>query len=223
MDEILHFKDLLDEFGYPGTIVDPQEALRHIHNKYLALADYSSLFINLLKNNPDLFKEIFKSIIIFSHKFLFEDYLLNAGKFRNASDRYGGIIYFGPHDAKKGRVKFIGLSPIRIDNAINKLLDIFKPNDSNPISTAVKFYQNFVFIHPFYDGNGRIGRFIMSIYLVYFNLTINWEELDKKENKNKFITKLNRCHGLVGKPWYNSRLEELIRFFADFVIKNPDI
>lgn len=38
-------------------------------------------------------------------------------------------------------------------------------NEENPIVRAVLGHFIFVFIHPYMDGNGRIGRFIMNLLL----------------------------------------------------------
>ncbi len=198
MDEIRHFSDLLSTFRKPGISINVLEALKQIRIKYVILTKYNAVIIEFLKHNPELFKEIFKSFIIFSHYFLFGDYFVNAGRFRNRSDENEGKIYFGPYDSKKGHVKFSGASPDLIDSFINELLEILNPTaPTDPIETAVKFYQKFVYIHPFYDGNGRIGRLVVSVYLGYFNIYIDWGKLEKEENKTKLMSKLNRCHSQI--------------------------
>ncbi|MHB2148609.1 Fic family protein [Calditrichota bacterium LG25] len=224
MDEISHFRDLLSTFGKQGNSINVIEALKKIRSKYVFLTKYNAVIIEFLKHNPELFKEIFKSYIIISHSILFRDYFTNAGSFRNINDENEGRIYFGPIDSKRGQIKFSGASPDLIDSLINEILELLNPNipSDDPLENAVKFYQQFVYIHPFYDGNGRIGRLIVSVYLGYFNLFIDWEKLEKEENKHKFITKLNRCHNLFNKPWYDKRIKELVNFIRKFVLKISD-
>lgn len=60
-----------------------------------------------------------------------------------------------------------------------------------PVLAAVRFYQKFVNVHPFYDANGRIGRLIATMYLADHNLVLSWSEFD---SKSKFIKKLNYTH-----------------------------
>jgi Fic family protein len=47
-------------------------------------------------------------------------------------------------------------------------------NEKNPAARAVLGHYFFVYIHPYMDGNGRIGRFLMNVMLVTggYNWTI---------------------------------------------------
>ena len=60
---------------------------------------------------------------------------------------------------------------------------------TNPVRDAVTFYQQFVCIHPFYDANGRIGRFITSLYLDYHGLHISWAGLSQNQQWLKNLTR----------------------------------
>jgi Fic family protein len=53
------------------------------------------------------------------------------------------------------------------------LFELLK-SEENPAVRAVLGHFVFVFIHPYMDGNGRVGRFLMNLMLVSggFNWTI---------------------------------------------------
>ena len=50
--------------------------------------------------------------------------------------------------------------PHLVDNSIYNLLEDWKESKKD-IYAIADFHQNFEHIHPFQDGNGRIGRFII--------------------------------------------------------------
>jgi fido (protein-threonine AMPylation protein) len=57
-----------------------------------------------------------------------------------------------------------------------------KPTSQNPITLASKAYERFVSIHPFIDGNGRVGRSVLNFVLQKFNLLPPC--LDKKDPRS---------------------------------------
>lgn len=66
-------------------------------------------------------------------------------------------------------------SPADVKNAIHKLLDETNAQLDNffagkkslhPLEIASKFHLDFVSIHPFYDGNGRMSRILANLLLV---------------------------------------------------------
>lgn len=67
----------------------------------------------------------------------------------------------------------IPLPPTAINDAMAVLFDLLK-NEPNPAVKAVLGHFFFVFIHPYMDGNGRIGRFILNVMLASggYNWTI---------------------------------------------------
>jgi Fic family protein len=46
----------------------------------------------------------------------------------------------------------------RVPTLINQLLDWLKASKQHPLITSSIFHYEFEFIHPFQDGNGRLGR-----------------------------------------------------------------
>lgn len=96
-----------------------------------------------------------------------------------------------------------------------------EPED--PIENAIRFYQHFVYIHPFYDANGRIGRAIVSVYLNLFDYYVQWREFDGPNN-SKFISKLNACHERMESGYtYEQYLEYLVSFFRKYVISVDEL
>lgn len=80
-------------------------------------------------------------------------------------------------------------SPEDIDKEMNQLIEWYKKNKDRlyPLELAFKFHAKFEKIHPFYDGNGRVGRFLLNYILIrkgYFPIII------RKNTRNSYLASL---------------------------------
>ncbi len=99
-------------------------------------------------------KEVEKSTILFLHHMLIggiDDTI--AGRFRSA----GEYVRIGTH---------IAPAPEMVEPRMNNmLLDYVSDIHTYPIDKIAKFHLDFETIHPFNDGNGRIGRVLINYQL----------------------------------------------------------
>lgn len=72
--------------------------------------------------------------------------LLNIGEYKTIINTVGNIIITAPKNVGK---------------EINKLLDWYNSLKEITINEIIEFHVRFERIHPFFDGNGRVGRIIM--------------------------------------------------------------
>lgn len=122
-----------------------------------------------------------------------------------------------------GNFRFTGSNPANIVEELCSAFLLLRNNSKNPVPDVLEFYRRFVKIHPFYDANGRIARLILSIYLLHYNLYINWRGIETGGNKNKFIKKLNACHDRQEQHNYNEYFNYLLNFFNAFVISTQQL
>lgn len=167
-----------------------------------------------ISNSPVETSEQFASVI---HKFIYDDLYTFAGEFRLKADPGDGNIYFGKQDAHKRAPQFEGDSPEKITHGVREAMNFIIANiDERPLMNAIRFYQKFVNVHPFYDGNGRIARLIANAYLSTHELTVKWSEFD---SKSKFLKKLNWCH----KSGSNEAFEILFSYINNYTVSFDEL
>ncbi|MCL2059155.1 MAG: Fic family protein [Oscillospiraceae bacterium] len=73
---------------------------------------------------------------------------------------------FKMHDYVTGRME-VGSPPGDVKGDIEALLDEINENPHGDILTAAAYFHlRFEYIHPFADGNGRVGRALLNYYLM---------------------------------------------------------
>lgn len=109
-------------------------------------------FIYSLSKNRDYSEEIIKKL----HELFYRHIdLEKAGKYRDKKVFISGSEYSVP-------------GPERIQELIEehvKKMNEVRPN-LHPIEFAAIVHKDFVFIHPFIDGNGRVARLLMNLVLL---------------------------------------------------------
>lgn len=100
-------------------------------------------------------KNFEESDILELHNIIFSGVLENAGHYRNAQVYIEGCDFMPP-------------PAFEVPNLMKELLEWLydNPRELRPIEMAAVFHHRFVSIHPFEDGNGRIGRLLMNFLLI---------------------------------------------------------
>jgi len=94
------------------------------------------------------------SDLLQAHKILMGEILNNAGNFRTSNVRVG------EHIAPQSHL---------VPQLMSELFEWLKSSDEHILLKSCIFHYEFEFIHPFVDGNGRIGRLWQSVILYQFN------------------------------------------------------
>ena len=93
--------------------------------------------------------------LLLAHTMLMEEILKNAGNYRTSNVGVGsedGVVHVAPPHAQ-------------VSNLMQQLFSWLKTSDIHPLIKSSIFHYEFEFIHPFIDGNGRIGRLWQSLIL----------------------------------------------------------
>lgn len=77
---------------------------------------------------------------------------------------------FKKHDYVTG-IYEVGSSPENVENDLQALIDEINDYEGNDyLTVAAYFHAMFENIHPFFIGNGRVGRTLLNYYLIIHNL-----------------------------------------------------
>lgn len=103
--------------------------------------------------------------------------------------------------------------PEKVEEELNNLLLWYKnyKNKIHPLIIAFEFHRRYEFIHPFLDGNGRTGRFIMNKILMNSNYS---PIIVYKENKVAYFNALEKTK--------NGRLKNYCQFMLEQADKTYD-
>ncbi len=85
----------------------------------------------------------------------------SPGEFRRSQNWIGG------QDSTLRTARYIPPCPEDMDNAISDLEKYINSDDDNdPLVRAALLHYQFETIHPFLDGNGRVGRLLITLFLM---------------------------------------------------------
>ncbi len=131
----------------------------------------------LLSLNPYKEKDLLKA-----HKLMMQDLVDRNGKYR--TDGVG--IFDGE--------KVVHLAPPadRVSELMSDLFEWIKTSDVHPLIKSCVFHYEFEFIHPFQDGNGRMGRLWQTVILKEWKEIFAWLPVETliKENQKEYYNVL---------------------------------
>ena len=166
-------KDVIDG----KSVIGPQDEIQEVKNAYEAYKIIKEV-------NPYSIKDLKKVQGIMTY--LIKD---DAGKFRKGNE--------GVFD-KNGKCIHVCPPPEQVNGLMKQLFNWMKTNKKNinPLILSSVFHYEFVFIHPFSDGNGRTSRLWQNAIL------LNWEEIFEyvpiesqiKKYQNDYYKTINNCN-----------------------------
>ncbi len=104
----------------------------------------------------------------------------NAGRYRNQRVFISGSQYSVPGPNKV---------PMLMEEFINNIS--IARRSYHPVIFAAQIHKEFVFIHPFVDGNGRVARLLMNLALLQEGYTI---AIIPPILRSEYISSLERAH-----------------------------
>ena len=103
--------------------------------------------------------------LLMAHGIMTRGLVVESGMFRT---RPVGVVN------QDGQVVHLGTLPQYVPDLVVELLDWTKHSDLHMLIKSCVFHYEFELIHPFADGNGRVGRLWHTLLLSKWNSTFAW-------------------------------------------------
>ncbi len=173
-------------------VIGPQKDILEVQNAI-------KVYEHIQDINPYSQKELFKY-----HKILMTSLVSDAGSYRKGR--------VGVFDDEKAI--FMAPPADRVPALMNDLYDYINHYDENILIKSCVFHYEFEFIHPFSDGNGRIGRLFQTCLLakeeeLFFYLPV--ESIIKKEQQ--------AYYDAISRSNQEGASTEFIEFMLDAIIE----
>ena len=174
----------------------------------LSLEDLEGLIPKYITTRSELNDAEFKNIAEASKRYFLsrKRFLFTIGNLYKIHKEMFGQVWKW---AGKKRIteKNIGVEKTQIDVEIKKLLDDLEywlKQDINVVEISARLHHRLVYIHPFNNGNGRWGRFIVNLFLKdhcdSYLVFPEDELLLTTEIRKSYITALREADSLNYKP-----------------------
>ncbi|MDR4968685.1 MAG: Fic family protein [Acholeplasmataceae bacterium] len=156
-------------------VIGPQKDILEVQNAI-------KVYEHLQEINPYSQKDLLKY-----HKILMTSLVSNAGSYRKGQ--------VGVFDDEKAI--FMAPSADRVQTLMNNLYDYLNHYDENILIKSCVFHYEFEFIHPFSDGNGRMGRLFQTCLLakeeeLFYYLPVESIIIQKQQTYYDAISKSNK-------------------------------
>lgn len=172
-------------------VLGPQQDIAEVQNAYQA-------YEVLLDKEPYSIQSMLEA-----HKLLMVDLTKEAGVFRS-----GGVGIFAGE-------QLIHMAPPAefVPEQIETLIKWARSAEVHPLIKSCVFHYEFEFIHPFADGNGRMGRMWQTLILYKWKKVFGWLPVETliKERQEQYYEVLGICDSAANSGMFIEFLLEAIR------------
>lgn len=139
-----------------------------------------------------------------AHKVMMKGLTYDYGEFRQ---KPVGVV-----DSNTGEIIHFGTLPQYVPDLINKLLLWVKESEVHPLIKGCLFHYEFEVIHPFSDGNGRIGRLWHTLIMSKWNSIFAYLPIESiiQQKQQEYYKSINNCN-------YTNDATEFIEFMLNSI------
>lgn len=142
-------------------VVNHQEAIEFVES--LASNDYALNKLDILSMHHLVLQKIEKDF---------------AGKYRTSGVRISGANFVPPN-------------ALKVDEFVSEMIDFANDSEVDILIRSAIFHHRFVWIHPFFDGNGRTARLLLNLILMKSGFP---PAIILKNDRKKYYDALNQAN-----------------------------
>ena len=188
-----------------NIVLGPQEEIQEVKNAFKA-------YEKIKEFNPYNLEDLKKA-----HKILTYLTLDDAGSFRKGDE--------GVFDGDK--CIFMAPPAKNVNNLMNNLFSFLKENKNNinPLILSSIFHYEFVFIHPFSDGNGRTARLWQNVILSNYKSIFEYFPIETyiKKYQEEYYKTIDSCNKNGNSNLFIEFILKIIDETLDEALKSSDV
>lgn len=144
-----------------------------------------------------------------AHSVMMRGLVQECGEFRSKT--------VGVADSNTGKIIHFGTLPAYVPELTEKLLDWVRDSDVHPLIKGCVFHYEFEVIHPFLDGNGRIGRLWHTLLLSKWNRMFAWLPVESMiyKRQQEYYDAINACNNIGDSTLFVEFMLETIKLALD--------
>jgi Fic family protein len=198
----LTLEQVSDVIGGKRVLGPPQD-IREVKNAYEVYERMSALDPYNVKN------------LLLAHRIMMDGLVKEAGTFRS-----GNVgVYAGK------QLVHAGTPANYVPELISQLFTWMKQSKMHPLVKSCIFHYEFEFIHPFADGNGRMGRLWQSLILQKWRPFFAWLPIETliHENQGGYYEALNASNAGGESTAFVTFMLRIIRDALNEIIDTQDV
>lgn len=187
-----HIKTIHSSLAIEGNTLSIKQVTDLINGKRVLGPHKDIIEVNnaiKLYNNLNIFNPSSIESLLEAHKLLMQDLIADNGCWRKSR---AGIF-------KGNKITHLPPPANRVPLLMDNLFNFIKQNhDISGIIKACVFHYELEFIHPFLDGNGRMGRLWQQLLLIKSNAIFEYISVESliRNNQSEYYRILNQCDKL---------------------------